>query len=59
MNFRPWADSKEYEFLKYLNLGGSVDYGNQQNPAIPQDFRTSANTSTTPRSAGSRRPSWS
>ena len=27
INFRPWADSKEYEFLKYLNLGGSVDYG--------------------------------
>jgi phosphate-selective porin OprO/OprP len=43
LNFRPWANSKEYRFLEYLNLGGSVDYGNQENPTQPQSFRTSAN----------------
>ncbi|MBX6314553.1 MAG: porin, partial [Isosphaeraceae bacterium] len=43
-NFKPWQ-TREGFFLQNLNLGGSVDYGYQNNPLTPAALRTSANAS--------------
>jgi phosphate-selective porin OprO/OprP len=44
LNFRPFAHRKDF-FLENLNFGGSVDYGNQNNPADPAVLRTNVNAS--------------
>lgn len=44
LNARPWGSSKEKDgtfFLKSLNIGGSVDHGNQNNVPLPTVLRTS------------------
>ncbi len=42
MNIRPFLES-DIPFLKYLNVGGSVDTGNQFNTPIPTTLRTNNN----------------
>src|SRR5262249_20263806 len=49
LNFTPFARGES--FLKYLNFGGSVDYGNQDNPLTPAVLRTNASSSSTTLSA--------
>jgi phosphate-selective porin OprO and OprP len=44
LNFRPFRQSDS--FLRNLNFGGSVDYGNQDNPLRPSVLRTNVNAST-------------
>ena len=39
VNFKPFENRENY-FLRDLNVGGSVDYGNQDNPLNPAVFRT-------------------
>lgn len=43
LNVRPFMQSECYDYLKHLNVGGSMTWGIQDQPAIPADFRTSAN----------------
>ena len=43
VNFRPFRNSNEFTWLKHLNLGGSFDYGWQDQSPLPVAFRTSAN----------------
>ena len=53
MNFRPFLES-DIPLLKYLNVGGSVDTGNQFNTPIPTTLRTNnniANDATSPQGA--------
>ena len=50
MNFRPFLES-DMPLLKYLNVGGSVDTGNEFNLPVPTTLRTNsniANDTTTP-----------
>lgn len=44
-NFKPFEDSERFAALRDLNLGGSVDYGIEDNPILPDVLRTSANAS--------------
>ena len=44
LNFKPFLES-DIEALKYLNVGGSVDTGNQFNTPLPPDMRTNVQTS--------------
>jgi phosphate-selective porin OprO/OprP len=44
LNFKPFQ-TREGSFLRDLNIGGSLDYGYQNNPAVPGVFRTNANAS--------------
>jgi phosphate-selective porin OprO/OprP len=44
INARPFgaaSDDDSWVFLKYLNIGGSVDFGNQNNAPLPAVLRTS------------------
>lgn len=43
LNFRPFRGSKG--LLDGLNFGGSADWGTQDNPLVPNVFRTSVNAS--------------
>lgn len=43
VNFRPFRHSDEFTMFKHLNLGGSFDYGWQDQTPLPISFRTSAN----------------
>jgi phosphate-selective porin OprO/OprP len=43
--------NNEGSFLRDLNIGGSLDYGYQNNPAVPGVFRTNVNASNVPLSA--------
>ena len=45
MNIRPFLES-DIPLLKYLNVGGSVDTGNQFNAPIPTTLRTNNNIAT-------------
>lgn len=47
LNFTPFVDRND-SILQNLNLGGSIDFGDQNNPANPSVLRTSANASDTP-----------
>ena len=49
LNFTPFARGDS--FLKNLNFGGSVDYGNQDNPLTPAVLRTNTSSSSTALSA--------
>jgi phosphate-selective porin OprO/OprP len=49
VNFTPFRDSDS--FLKNLNFGGSVDFGNQDNPLTPAVLRTNTSSSSTALSA--------
>lgn len=40
VNYKPFLKS-DLTALKHLNLGGSVDFGNQNNPTLPQALTTS------------------
>ncbi|WP_435011741.1 porin [Tundrisphaera lichenicola] len=42
-NFRPFLETESA--LKHLNVGGSLDYGSQDNPTVPMVFRTSSQVS--------------
>ena len=44
LNFKPF-ETNEGSFLRDLNFGGSLDYGYQNNPAVPAVFRTNVNAS--------------
>lgn len=44
LNFKPF-ETREGSFLRDLNFGGSLDYGYQNNPAVPGVFRTNVNAS--------------
>ena len=44
LNFKPF-ETNEGSFLRDLNFGGSLDYGDQNNPAVPAVFRTNVNAS--------------
>jgi phosphate-selective porin OprO/OprP len=44
LNFKPFVQD-EGSFLRDLNFGGSLDYGYQNNPAVPAVFRTNVNAS--------------
>ena len=44
LNFKPF-EKNEGSFLRDLNIGGSLDYGYQNNPAVPAVFRTNVNAS--------------
>lgn len=44
LNFKPFQ-TRVGSFLRDLNIGGSLDYGYQNNPAVPGVFRTNANAS--------------
>jgi phosphate-selective porin OprO/OprP len=44
LNFKPFQ-TNEGSFLRDLNIGGSLDYGYQNNPAVPGVFRTNVNAS--------------
>jgi phosphate-selective porin OprO/OprP len=44
LNFKPFQTNEE-SFLRDLNIGGSLDYGYQNNPAVPLVFRTNGNAS--------------
>lgn len=50
MNVRPFdnGDESSWPALRFLNLGGSTDFGSQDNPVVPQALRTSVNASNTP-----------
>lgn len=39
LNARPFQDSKRFELLKDWNIGSSVAYGHQDQPAVPLAFR--------------------
>jgi phosphate-selective porin OprO/OprP len=45
LNFTPFAQTDS--FLKRLNFGGSMDYGNQNNPLTPAVLRTNTSSSST------------
>ncbi len=45
VNYRPFGTSERFKALKHLNLGGSMGYGIQDQPADPRDFRTFASAS--------------
>jgi phosphate-selective porin OprO/OprP len=44
LNFKPFV-TEEGSWLRDLNIGGSLDYGFQNNPAVPNVFRTNVNAS--------------
>jgi phosphate-selective porin OprO/OprP len=44
LNFKPFVQN-EGSFLRDLNVGGSLDYGYQNNPPVPAVFRTNVNAS--------------
>jgi phosphate-selective porin OprO/OprP len=44
LNFKPFQ-TREDSFLRDFNIGGSLDYGYQNNPAVPAVFRTNVNAS--------------
>jgi phosphate-selective porin OprO/OprP len=48
LNARPFEKAERLPFLHFLNLGGSVDAGNQFNPTVPQALRTSVSQSPNP-----------
>ena len=61
LNFIPFIESDSW--LKHLNIGGSVDFGYQNNPLRPDVLRTSTNASTQGLDSVTRRmtrscPSW-
>jgi phosphate-selective porin OprO/OprP len=39
LNTRPFQESESVEFAKFLNIGTSVAFGYQDQPAVPQSFR--------------------
>ena len=45
-NVRPFEKNESLSALKYLNIGGEYDFGNESNPVQPSSFRT-ANDQTT------------
>jgi phosphate-selective porin OprO/OprP len=44
LNFKPFVQNEGF-FLRDLNIGGSLDYGYQNNPPVPSVFRTNVNAS--------------
>ncbi len=51
LSVRPFQEITELSFLKYLNFGGSFDFGNQNNPPYPTALRTSVSATTNPGAA--------
>lgn len=52
-NVRPFDNGKDKSipWLRFLNLGGSTDFGSEDNPVTPQALRTSVNASNQPGAA--------
>ena len=48
LSVRPFQEVASLPALKYLNLGGSVDFGNQNNPPYPTALRTSVSGTNNP-----------
>ncbi|MFO0892023.1 MAG: porin [Isosphaeraceae bacterium] len=48
LNFRPFQEAKELEALKWFNVGGSYDYGVQNNAVYPTALRTSVSGTNNP-----------
>jgi len=48
-NVRPWQNSEAFTALKYMNLGGTYNFGNEQNPVQPS-ILTTANDQSSPAS---------
>jgi phosphate-selective porin OprO/OprP len=44
LNFKPFVNNED-SWLRDLNIGGSLDYGYQNNPPVPLVFRTNVNAS--------------
>jgi phosphate-selective porin OprO/OprP len=47
-NTRPFQEVSRLPWLKYLNIGGSLDFGNQNNPPYPTALRTSVSGTNNP-----------
>ncbi len=45
-NVRPWQKSESLPGLKYFNVGGEFDFGNENNPVQPSSLRTANDQST-------------
>jgi phosphate-selective porin OprO/OprP len=50
LNFKPFVRDED-SFLRDFNIGGSLDYGYQNNPPVPAVFRTNVNASNVPLSS--------
>lgn len=48
LNVRPFEENPALEALKWFNFGGSVDFGNQNNPVYPTALRTSVSGTNNP-----------
>jgi len=48
VNTRPFQEAESLPALKWFNVGGSVDYGNQNNPVYPTALRTSVSGTNNP-----------
>ncbi|MFL5514707.1 MAG: OprO/OprP family phosphate-selective porin, partial [Gemmatimonadales bacterium] len=48
LNYRPFQEVKELEALKWFNVGGSFDFGNQNNAPYPTALRTSVSGTNNP-----------
>jgi phosphate-selective porin OprO/OprP len=48
LNYRPFQEVKELEALKYFNVGGSFDFGSQNNQIYPTALRTSVSGTNNP-----------
>ncbi len=46
VNAKPFLKNEDWKFLRYLNIGGSIDYGQESSTVIPQALRTSVSQST-------------
>ncbi|AMV37769.1 porin [Planctomyces sp. SH-PL62] len=47
-NYRPFQENPDLPALKYFNVGGSVAFGNQNNPLYPMAMRTSVGGTNNP-----------
>ncbi len=48
VNTRPFQENADLPALKWFNIGGSVDFGNQNNPVYPTALRTSVSGTNNP-----------
>jgi phosphate-selective porin OprO/OprP len=51
-NMRPFQNQDEYDFLKYLNVGGGYNFGLEQGTIQPQTFTTANDQTTATNAAG-------
>ena len=56
LNVRPFESREDLPWLRYLNIGGSADWGSQDNPLWAQTMRTSVNASNNASTAAASPP---